>query len=77
MNRSGCRKIVLLLAVLAIAFAAGSQVASAQTTDVYTVDYYASAHATGAPDATVRVINPGTTDTSGVPDDLLREYLCF
>ena len=29
---------------------------------VYTVDYYANANTAGAPDATVRIINPGTTD---------------
>ncbi len=33
--------------------------------DVYFVDYYANANTPGAPDATVRVINPGTTDDPG------------
>jgi hypothetical protein len=69
MDRSGCRKIVLLVAVLALALAAGSQVATAQTTDVYTVDYYANANTVGAPDATVRVINPGTTSAVGTGPD--------
>ncbi len=34
---------------------------------VYTVDYYANANTAGAPDATVRIVNPGTADdpTSG------------
>ena len=80
MDQTGCRRVVLLLAVLALALAGGSQVARAQTTDVYTVDYYSNAN-TGctsfppcigstAPDATVRVINPGTTSngTSAAAD---------
>jgi hypothetical protein len=67
MDKTSCRKIVLLVAVLAFALAAGSQVASAQTTDVYTVDYYSNANTTGAPDATVRVINPGTTNDDQKP----------
>ncbi len=29
---------------------------------VYTVDYYANANTAGAPDATVRIVNPGTAD---------------
>jgi hypothetical protein len=53
-------KTFFVVAVVALALA-GSQVARAQTTDVYTVDYYANANTAGAPDATVRVINPGTT----------------
>jgi hypothetical protein len=57
-------KTLFVVVVVAFALAAGSQVASAQTTDVYTVDYYSNAHTTGAEDATVRVINPGTTSKS-------------
>jgi hypothetical protein len=68
MDKTSCRKIVLVVAVLALALTAGSQVARAQdapaTSDVYTVDYYSNAHMTGAEDATVRVINPGTTSAS-------------
>jgi hypothetical protein len=90
MDRSGCRKIVLLLAVLAIALAAGSQVASAQTTDVYTVDYYANANCPGgtpipvgcigitaAPDATVRVINPGALGNPSEGTDLCALIYVF
>jgi hypothetical protein len=77
MDRSGCRKIVLLVAVLALALAVGSQVASAQTADVYTVDYYANANTVGAPDATVRVINPGTTDAAAVPVDICALIYVF
>ncbi len=69
MDRISCRKIVLLLAVLALALAAGSQVARAQTTDVYTVDYFSNANTTLAPDATVRVINPGTLTVTGLGPD--------
>jgi hypothetical protein len=64
MDKTSCRKIVLVVAVLALALAAGS-VANAQSTDVYTVDYYSNANTAGAPDATVRVINPGTGSNAG------------
>jgi hypothetical protein len=57
-------KMLFVVVVVALALVAGSQVASAQTTDVYTVDYYSNANTTGAEDATVRVINPGTTSKS-------------
>jgi hypothetical protein len=60
-----CKKLAFAVAVLALALAAGSQVARAQTSDVYTVDYYSNANTAGAPDATVRVINPGSGSNSG------------
>ncbi len=53
-------KLLLVVAVAALALGAGSQVARAQVSDVYTVDYFANANTAGAPDATVRVINPGS-----------------
>jgi hypothetical protein len=60
-----CRKIAFAGVVLALALA-GSPVVRAHDNvpevDVYSVDYYANANIPGAPDATVRVINPGTTD---------------
>jgi hypothetical protein len=62
-------KMLFVIVVVALALAAGSQVASAQTTDVYTVDYYSNANTRGAQDATVRVINPGTTDESSTEAD--------
>jgi hypothetical protein len=77
MDRKSCRKIVLLLAVLTIAFAAGSQVASAQTTDVYTVDYFSNAHTLGAPNATVRVINPGALGNPADGTDLCALIYVF
>jgi hypothetical protein len=62
------KKLAFAFAVVALALVAGSQVAQAQsapiTSDVYTVDYYSNANTTGAEDATVRVINPGTTSLS-------------
>jgi hypothetical protein len=68
MEAKFCKKLAFAVGVMALALAAGSQVARAQsapaTSDVYTVDYYSNAHTTGAPDATVRVINPGTTSLS-------------
>jgi hypothetical protein len=36
---------------------------------VYTVDYFANANTLGAPDGTVRIINPGTTDNPNNPTD--------
>jgi hypothetical protein len=62
------KKLAFAFAVVALALVAGSQVARAQnapiTTDVYFVNYYANANTTGAEDATVRAINPGTTSAS-------------
>ena len=77
MDQTGSRRVVLLLAVSALALAAGSQVARAQTTDVYTVDYFSNANigcasfpcAPTAPDAAVRVLNPGTTTVAGTGPD--------
>ena len=77
MDRMSCRKIMLLVAVLAIALAAGSQVASAQTTDVYTVDYFSNAHTMGAPDGTVRVINPGALGNPAQGTDLCALIYVF
>jgi hypothetical protein len=61
--------------VLGLALAAG-QVGMAQgrcgdgsqppCTDVYTVDYYANANTLGAPDGTLRVLNPGSA-TAAIP----------
>jgi hypothetical protein len=68
MKATFSNKLAFAVGVIALALAAGSQVARAQTapitTDVYTVDYYSNANTTGAEDATVRVINPGTTSAS-------------
>ncbi len=95
MDKTSCRKIVLVVAVLALTLAAG-QIAMAQgpcnpntpttppCTDAYTVDYYANAHVAGAPDATVRVINPGTLtvtgsgpDSGGLGNDLCANIYVF
>jgi hypothetical protein len=92
-------KTSFLVAIAALALGAGSQVAWAQApcgsgatppcTDAYTVDYYANANTSGAPDATVRVINPGTSDavsfapigkagpTVGVAEDLCALIYVF
>ncbi len=67
MARSICRTMFGVV-VLALALAAG-QVAMAQLcgdgsqppcADVYTVDYYANANTAGAPDGTLRILNPGS-----------------
>jgi hypothetical protein len=93
-------KTSFLVAIAALALGAGSQVAWAQApcgsgatppcTDAYTVDYYANANTSGAPDGTVRVINPGTSDaglgaspigkagaTVGVAEDLCALIYVF
>jgi hypothetical protein len=56
-------KILLVAVVVALALGAGSQVARASDPidDIYFVDYFANANTIGAPDGTVRIINPGTT----------------
>jgi hypothetical protein len=61
---SVCRKIAFVGVFLALALA-GSQAVRASgvaAVDVYFVDYFANANTPGAPDATVRVTNPGTFD---------------
>ncbi len=78
MEANVCKKLAFVVVVMAVALVAGSQVAMAQTTDVYTVDYYANANTSGAPDATVRVINPGTLTVPGTGPDIggLGNDLC-
>src|ERR1700732_5227193 len=76
-------KTLFVVVVVALALVAGSQGAQAQsapvTTDVYTVDYYSNANTAGAPDATVRVINPGTgSNTAGTAAlDLFADIYVF
>ncbi len=80
----------LLVALMAVALGAGWQAASGQTqfggpfkpgdpeSDVYTVDYFANANTATAPDATVRVINPGTTSASATEaEDLCALIFVF
>lgn len=57
--------MALLAVVLAFALATGiaSQLAVAQD-DVYALGYYANAHASGAPDAQLRLSNDGYTETT-------------
>ncbi len=74
MKASFCKRSAFAVIMLALALGAGSQGARAQKcgnpdtgypcNDVFTVDYYANANTPGAPDAVVRVINPGTTNAS-------------
>ena len=51
--------VILGLCVLGVS-------ASAQTTDVFRVNYFANNHVSGAPDATVRIDNPGTYNTANL-----------
>jgi hypothetical protein len=53
---------LLILAVAVVALVAiGASVASAQTTDVYRLNYFSNNNVAGAPDAWVRIDNPGLT----------------
>jgi hypothetical protein len=69
-------KKLAFVVVVALVLVAGSQTAMAQTSDVYTVDYFSSANTPGAPDATVRIINPGTTDNAENDPSLGAEDEC-
>ena len=58
MNNSRCTNLRILGAVLVVAFlVATSGISVAQ--DVYKINYFANANTSGAPDATVRISNPG------------------
>jgi hypothetical protein len=69
------RKLAFAAVVMALVLVAGPQVARAQVcttppcTDVYTVNYYLNANTAGAPDAAIRVINPGTGTIAGSGPD--------
>ncbi len=56
------RITMLVVCTLALAFCAGIAAASTEPppADTLKVDYFANANTAGAPDATVRVTNPGT-----------------
>jgi hypothetical protein len=59
----------IVLAVLATAFAlpGGAWAQVTATPDVYKVDYFDNANCSDAPDAKVRIVNPGTTFGGGTP----------
>ena len=54
------KRTLLVLATVALGLIAFASVASAQTTDVFRVNYFSN-NVWGAPDATVRIDNPGVT----------------
>ena len=56
--RKRLRILAIVLGTLSL-LALGLGVASAQTTDVYTVNYFSYANTTAAPDGTLRIDNPG------------------
>ena len=62
---------LLLFPLLAITLMLGGTAFAQGDSSVYFVTYYSNAHTTGAPDATVRIINDGDLSTSptrcGVP----------
>jgi hypothetical protein len=64
MSRTKLLKVCAVVAsatlVVGSAWAADAKLAT-PTPDVLTVDYFANANTSGAPDATVRLVNPGTT----------------
>ena len=57
------KRVVCIARILAIALVVGvvSRTAVAQDNTTYAVNYYSNANTTGAPDATLRVINDGNT----------------
>src|SRR5271157_1838807 len=60
MNKRLCKTLPILCVALVVAFVVTvSGVASAQ--DYFRVNYFANANTAGAPDATVRLDNPGLT----------------
>lgn len=61
MRQLGCRSLPILSIALVVLglVTIGSTVAMAQ--DVYRVNYFSNANTAGAPDATVRIDNPGLT----------------
>jgi hypothetical protein len=60
MNRISCRTISILCFALVVGFLlVGSGIAVAQ--DVFRVNYFSNANTAGAPDATLRIDNPGLT----------------
>jgi hypothetical protein len=80
-------KTLFVVVGVALMLGAGLQVARAQDdksgcssfpcTDVYTVDYFANANTAGAPDATVRIINPGTRTSENEGDDMCALIYVF
>jgi hypothetical protein len=54
------KRTLLVLATVALGLIAFASVASAQTTDVFRINYISN-NVWGAPDATVRIDNPGVT----------------
>ncbi len=76
MGQTSCRKIMLLVAVLALALVAGSQVARAQGDQIYALGYFSSANTTGAPDGSLRLVNDGYhSDSSPVGDVCASIYV--
>jgi hypothetical protein len=72
-----CRILPLLAIALVLGVVSGS--AAAQDNSTFAVTYYSNANTTGAPDATVRVINDGNTGPSGdsSPGDLCAAFYVF
>ena len=58
-DKIGCKALSILSIALLVVFI-GSTAAVAQT-DVYKLNYFSNANTAGAPDATVRIDNPGLT----------------
>jgi hypothetical protein len=55
------RITILVVCTLALALCAVSALAQAPPADTLKVDYFANANTAGAPDATLRIVNPGTS----------------
>ncbi len=76
-------KTLFVLMVVALILGAGSQLARATQNppcsngcnDVYSVDYFANANTAGAPDATVRITNPGIHSEKDILDECAMVFV--
>jgi hypothetical protein len=68
---------MLLVAVLALAVVAGSQVAWAQGDSTYALGYFSNAHTTGAPDGTLRLVNDGYNGDASPAGDICASIYVF
>jgi hypothetical protein len=78
MGQTSCRKIMLLVAVLAFAVVAGSQVARAQgNDDNYALGYFTLANTAGAPEGTLRFVNDGYNGDHSPGGDVCASIYVF
>ncbi len=68
---------MFLVAVLALAVVAGSQVARAQGDNNYALGYFTYAHIPGAPDGTLRLVNDGYNGDASPAGDICASIYVF